>query len=239
MQINSIFERTRMLLGDNALDKLFGASVAVFGIGGVGSYAAEALARSGVGKLTLFDADKVCESNINRQLIATMDTIGQYKVDVMKQRIEKINPACVVHTHTCFYSAENAQDYDLGQFSYIIDAIDTVTSKLVLIQRAIAASVPIISSMGAGNKLDPTRFEVADIFATSVCPLAKVMRRELKSRGIKALKVVYSREEPIKPIGAPNEPSDSTRRFVPGSVAFVPSVAGLILAGEAVKDIIR
>lgn len=239
MQINDLFERTRRLLGDHAMDKLSGASVAVFGIGGVGSYAAEALARSGVGALTLFDADKVCISNINRQLVAVIDTVGQYKTDVMKRRINQINPACVVETHTCFYSEQNADAYDLSRFSYIIDAIDTVSSKLVLIQRAKQAGVPIISSMGAGNKLDPARFEVADIYNTSVCPLAKVMRRELRSRGVESLKVVYSREEPITPLRAAEEQENSTCRAVPGSVAFVPSVAGLILAGETIKDLIR
>lgn len=244
------FSRTQMLLGAAAMDKLQSAAVAVFGIGGVGSFAAEALARSGIGSLALFDNDKVCETNINRQLIATRETVGEDKVAVMQRRIHAINPACSVQTHVCFYTAQNADEYDLSQYSYVIDAIDTVSSKLVLIERAKAANVPIISCMGAGNKLDSTRFEVADIYDTSVCPLAKVMRRELRLRRIDALKVVYSREEPLKPIeddetGCKSDcvcpPGSSAnclvRRAVPGSVAFVPSVAGLILAGEAIKDL--
>jgi len=204
----------------------------------VGSFAAEALARSGLGGLALFDGDTVCETNLNRQLIATRDTLGQNKAKVMRSRILSINPACSVQAHACYYTAENADAYDLSRYAYIIDAIDMVSSKLVLIERAAAAGVRIISSMGAGNKLDPTRFEVADIFDTSVCPLAKVMRRELKARGIDALRVVYSRETPLKPLDD-EESLSSARRSVPGSVAFVPSVAGLMLAGEVVKELAR
>lgn len=244
------FSRTELLLGPVAMDKLKNAKVAVFGVGGVGSFTVEALARSGVGGLALFDDDKVCLTNINRQLIATHDTVGRSKVDVAKKRILSINPQCSVEAHACFYTVHNAGEYDLSQYSYIVDAIDTVSSKLTLIERARTAGVPIISCMGAGNKLDPTRFEVVDIYKTSVCPLAKVMRRELRARGIESLKVVYSREEAIKPLEdtalscktscvcPPGTQRKCTvRRQVPGSVAFVPSVAGLILAGEVIKDL--
>lgn len=244
------FSRTRLLLGGDGMDRLASASVAVFGIGGVGSYTAEALARSGVGALALFDDDKVCLTNINRQLIATRKTVGKKKVEVMRDRILEINPKCEVTTFECFYGAQNADEFDLSQYTYIVDAIDTVSSKLVLIQRAKEAGVGIISCMGAGNKLDATRFEVTDIYKTSVCPLAKVVRKELRARGVKDLKVVYSKEEALTPI----EDDDNSckyhcicppgtarkctiRRQVPGSVAFVPSVAGLIIAGEVVKDI--
>ena len=246
------FSRTELLLGKAAMEKLSASSVAVFGIGGVGSYAAEALARSGVGAISLFDDDRICLTNINRQLLATHKTVGQKKTDAMKARILEINPQCRVEENECFYSAQNADEFDLARYDYIIDAIDTVSSKLTLIERAKAADVAIISCMGAGNKLDPTRLEVADISKTSVCPLAKVMRHELKKRGIDALKVVYSREEAIKP----SEDEDlsckyhcvcppgtkrkcSVRRKVPGSVSFVPPVAGFILAAEAVKAIIH
>ncbi len=233
--MNDIFERTYMLIGGEAMDRLSSSSVAVFGIGGVGSFAAEALARGGVGSISLFDADKVCKSNINRQIIATYDTIGKNKAEVMKQRILSINPCCRAEAYAVFYSAQNADKFDLSCYSYIVDAIDTVSSKLVLAERAKAAGVPIISSMGTGNKLDPTRFEVADIYQTSVCPLARVMRRELKQRGIDSLKVIYSREEPIKP----TQHECSKQGLVTGSVSFVPSVAGLIIAGEVIKDIIK
>ena len=234
------FSRTELLLGKDAMKVLKNAAVAVFGIGGVGSYAVEALARSGVGSIALFDDDKVCLTNINRQLIATHQTIGQKKVDVMKIRILDINPSCKVQANECFYAAQNADEFDLSTYSYIVDAIDTVTSKLLLIERAQAAGVPIISCMGAGNKLDPTRFEVADIYKTSVCPLAKVMRKELRARGIPALKVVYSKEEVLTPAeDADTQQEQSVRRQVPGSVAFVPSVAGQILAGEVIKDITK
>ena len=231
------FSRTELLLGKDAMAILKSSTVAIFGIGGVGSFTVEALARSGVGRLVLFDDDVVSLTNINRQLIATHSTIGLKKVDVMKSRILDINPQCEVQANECFYSAENADEYDLTQYSYIVDAIDTITSKLVLIAKAQAAGVPIISCMGAGNKLDPTRFEVADIYKTSVCPLAKVMRRELRARGISALKVVYSKEDALKPeINANNELKGN--RQAPGSIAFVSSVAGLILAGEVIKDLL-
>jgi tRNA A37 threonylcarbamoyladenosine dehydratase len=246
------FSRTELLLGKAAMAVLRQSTVAVFGIGGVGSYAVEALARSGVGHFALVDDDKVCQTNLNRQLIATRKTIGSPKVEVMKQRILEINPKAQVETHICFYTAENAAEFDLHRFHYIVDAIDTVSSKLTLIIGAKDAGVPIISCMGAGNKLDPTRFEVADIKKTSVCPLAKVMRKELKIRGISDLKVVYSKEPPIKPRQDENLSckmhcicpkgtlrSFPTRRQVPGSIAFVPSVAGLIIAGEVIKDLIK
>lgn len=245
------FSRTEMLLGPHAMRALASARVAVFGIGGVGSFAAEALARVGVGALDLFDDDKVCLTNINRQLIATHKTIGQKKVDVMRERILDINPRCAVAAHACFYGAENADEFDLGVYDYIVDAIDTVSSKLLLIERAHLAHVPLISCMGAGNKLDPTRLEVADVYKTSVCPLARVMRHELKKRGISALKVVYSREEAIKPAEAENHGCKTngvcppgtvrtcdTRRQAPGSVSYVPPVAGFLLASEVVKDIL-
>jgi tRNA threonylcarbamoyladenosine dehydratase len=244
------FSRTQLLLGEEAMIKLKNSVVAVFGIGGVGSYVAEALARSGVGGLVLFDDDKVCLTNINRQLIATRKTVGMQKVDVMRDRILEINPNASVTVHQCFYTPANADEYDLSKYTYVVDAIDTVSSKLELIVRANQLNVPIISCMGAGNKLDPTQFEVADIYSTSVCPLARIMRRELKVRGISKLKVVYSKEPPIAPledmsiscrahcICPPGTKRKCTiRRQIPGSVSFVPSVAGLILAGEVIKDI--
>lgn len=246
------FSRTQLLLGKDAMDVLAASSVAVFGIGGVGSYTAEALARCGVGTLALFDDDRVCMTNINRQLIATHKTIGQKKVEVMKNRIHEINPNCTVEPFECFYSPSTADQYDLSKYHYVVDAIDTVSCKLALIENARNAGVPIISAMGAGNKLDPTRFEIADIFQTSVCPLAKVMRKELRARGIDSLKVVYSKEEPIRPleedeISCKNHcvcPPDTKRkctirRQVPGSVSFVPSVMGLIIASAVVKDLIK
>lgn len=244
------FSRTELLLGKQAMEKLAQSTVAVFGVGGVGSFVVEALARSGVGRFALFDDDKVCLTNINRQLIATRKTVGMNKVEVMRERILDINPKAKVEAHQCFYTAENAADYPLDHYDYVVDAIDTVSSKLILIERAKAAGVPVISSMGAGNKLDPTRFEVADIYETSVCPLARVMRRELKARGITSLKVVYSKEPAMTPIEDDSTsckhhcicPPDTKRkctirRQVPGSISFVPSVAGLILAGEVVKDL--
>jgi len=245
------FSRTEILLGEEAMKKLKDSTVAIFGIGGVGSYVAEALARSGVGNFVLFDDDKVCLTNINRQLIATRKTIGRKKVEVMSERILDINPHAEVEINACFYLPENADEYDFSKYSYIVDAVDTVTAKLELIIRAEGKNIPIISSMGAGNKLDPTQFEVSDIYKTSVCPLAKVMRHELKKRGVKKLKVVYSKEMPIKPMDDSNMsckancicPPGATRkctdrRAIPGSVAFVPSVAGLIIASEVVKDLI-
>ncbi|MFY9177615.1 MAG: tRNA threonylcarbamoyladenosine dehydratase [Caldicoprobacterales bacterium] len=245
------FSRTELLLGVEGVNKLKESSVAVFGIGGVGSFTVEALARSGVGRIDIFDDDKVCITNINRQLIATRKTIGKPKVEVMRERILEINPRTKVEANQTFYSKENADEFDLSKYDYIVDAIDTVSSKLVLIERAKECNTPIISCMGAGNKLDPTKFEVTDIYKTSVCPLAKTMRYELRKRGIESLKVVYSKEPPLKPI-VNNEdncktncvcPAGTTRkctvrRQIPGSVSFVPSVAGLIIAGEVIKDIL-
>ncbi|MDR1131992.1 MAG: tRNA threonylcarbamoyladenosine dehydratase [Oscillospiraceae bacterium] len=244
------FSRTRLLLGKPGMAKLRAASVAVFGLGGVGSYAAEALARCGVGAIALFDDDRICVTNINRQLLATHRTVGHKKAEEMKNRILEINPRCAVAVNAVFYCEENAGEFPLGQYDYVVDAIDTVSSKLVLIERAKRANVPIISCMGAGNKLDPTKFEVADIMKTSVCPLARVMRKELRARGISALKVVYSRERVTAPIADDETscryhcvcPPDSgrscgVRRQIPGSISFVPPVAGFILAAEVVKDL--
>ena len=221
------FSRTEALLGEWAMEKLKKARVAVFGIGGVGGHVVDALVRSGVGAVDIVDSDKVCLSNLNRQIIATESSIGKYKVDVMKERILDINPEAVVNVHKCFYLPETKEEFDFSQYSYVVDAVDTVTAKIQLVMEAEEAGVPIISSMGAGNKLDPTAFQVADIYKTSVCPLAKVMRRELKKRGIKKLKVVYSREQPV------------VKNAVPASVAFVPSVVGLIIAGEVIKDLAK
>ena len=218
--------RTELLIGREALEKLQVATVAVFGVGGVGGYVAEALARSGVGGFVLIDNDTVSLSNLNRQIIATRDTIGRDKVEVMKERILSINPGAKVETRKCFYLPEAAGEFDFASYSYVVDAVDTVTAKIDIIIKEHEAGVPVISSMGAGNKLDPTKFCVADIYATSGCPLAKVMRRELRKRDVKALKVVYSTEEAVQ-----------TGQRLPGSVAFVPSVAGLIVAGEVIKDI--
>ena len=244
------FSRTQLLLGQEGMEKLFQARVAVFGIGGVGGYTVEALARSGVGTLDLIDDDRICLTNLNRQIFATHKTVGQYKVDIAQQRILEINPKAVVHTYKTFYAPQTAELFDFTQYDYVVDAIDTVTGKLQLVEQAEKAGVPIISSMGAGNKLDPTAFEVADIYETSVCPLARVMRKELKKRGIKKLKVVYSKEPPMTPIDdmaiscrtncicPPGTARKCTqRRQVPGSNAFVPSVVGLIIAGEVVKDL--
>lgn len=228
------FVRSELLLGEEGMERLTLARVAVFGIGGVGSFAAEALARSGVGALDLFDNDQVSLSNLNRQLVALHSTIGREKVDVMAERIADINPHCIVRKHTLFYDKETAGQVDLTGYDYIIDAIDTVSSKLILIGRAVEAGRPIISAMGAGNKLDPTAFEVADISNTSMCPLARVMRKELRNRGIEHLKVVYSKEPPRVPLYS-GEQKGTAGRPAPGSVAFAPSVAGLILAGEVVK----
>lgn len=230
------FTRTELLLTPQGVEILKNSAVAVFGIGGVGGFAAEALARCGVGRLDLFDHDTVSISNLNRQIIATLDTVGQYKVDVMKARIASINPQAEVHANRCFYLPENADDIDLSPYNYIIDAVDTVSAKLELAERAVKGGVPILCCMGAGNKLDPTRFELSDLAKTSVCPLARVMRRELKKRGIEHLKVVYSKEDPRTPLQAEAEDTPG-RRSVPGSVAFVPSVAGLIAAGAVVKDL--
>lgn len=228
--------RTAALIGEAALDKLAHARVAVFGIGGVGGHIAEALARAGVGALDLIDSDEVSVSNVNRQIIALHSTVGRPKVEVMAERIRDINPDCTVRAHQCLYLPENADDFDLSVYDYIADAIDTVSAKLELAVRAKSVGVPIIAAMGAGNKLDPTAFEVADISKTTVCPLARVMRLELRKRGINHLKVVYSKELPVTS-GVADE--NGVRRAVPASISFVPSVAGLIMAGEIVKDLIK
>ncbi|NLN42564.1 MAG: tRNA threonylcarbamoyladenosine dehydratase [Clostridiales bacterium] len=246
------FSRTELLLGVEGVNKLKETSVAVFGIGGVGSFTVEALARSGVGTIAIFDDDKVCLTNINRQLIATRKTIGKPKVEVMRERILEINPKAKVEAYQIFYNKDNADKFDLSKYDYVVDAIDTISSKLVLIEKTKECNTPIISCMGAGNKLDPTKFEVADIYQTSICPLAKVMRYELRKRGITSLKVVYSKEPARKPYENDEDncktncvcPAGTTRkctvrRQVPGSVSFVPSVAGLIIAGEVIKDILE
>ena len=238
------FSRTELLLGKEAMNKLEGARVAVFGIGGVGGYVCEALVRSGVGKLDLIDNDKVCMSNLNRQIIATRNTVGKY--------ILEINPETEVNIHNCFFLPENAEEFPFEEYDYVVDAVDTVTAKIALVMKCKEMDVPIISSMGAGNKLDASAFRVTDIYKTKVCPLAKVMRRELKKRGVKKLKVVYSEEEPIRPMEDTSdncstetvcqdgvEYKAAKRRSTPGSVAFVPSVAGLIIAGEVIKDLAR
>jgi len=238
------FARTQLLIGQEGLEKLAKAKVAVFGVGGVGGYVVEALARSGVGNFVLVDNDTVALTNLNRQIIATHDTVGKYKVDVMRDRILSIHPEANVEIHKCFYLPETADEFDFSTYSYVVDAVDTVTAKIDIILRAKECDVPVMSSMGAGNKLDPTRFQVADIYKTSVCPLAKVMRRELKKRGVKNCKVVYSTELSVQPraeeanAAYEKEKSDSRRRSLPGSIAFVPSVAGLIIAGEVIKDLI-
>lgn len=244
------FSRTELLLGKENMTRLQEARVAVFGIGGVGGYTTEALARSGVGTLDLIDDDRVCLTNINRQIYATRKTVGKYKVDVAKERILEINPEARVNIYKTFYMPDTAEQFDFTAYDYVVDAIDTVTGKLMLVEQANKAKVPVISSMGAGNKMDPTAFLVADIYETSVCPLAKVMRRELKKRGVKSLKVVYSKEKPLEPaedmaiscrtncICPPGTARKCTqRRQIPGSNAFVPSVVGLIIAGEVIKDL--
>lgn len=244
------FSRTELLFGKEAMVKLAQCRVAVFGIGGVGGYTVEALVRSGIGAIDLIDDDRICLTNINRQIYATRKTVGQYKVDVAENRILEINPDVKVTKHKTFYTPETAEQFDFSKYDYIVDAIDTVTGKIALVENAEKAGVPIISSMGAGNKLDPTAFEVTDIYKTSVCPLARVMRYELKRRGIKKLKVVYSKEPPITPIEDTQNsckyncicPPDTkrkctVRRQVPGSNAFVPSTVGLIIAGEVIKDL--
>ncbi|MCH5151496.1 MAG: tRNA threonylcarbamoyladenosine dehydratase [Clostridiales bacterium] len=246
------FSRTELLLGQEAMQKLASCRVAVFGIGGVGGYTVEALVRSGVGAIDLIDDDKVCLTNINRQLYATRKTVGQYKVDVAAERIAEINPKATVRTYKTFYTPDTADQFDFSQYDYVVDAIDTVTGKINLVLQAQAAGTPIISSMGAGNKLDPTAFQVADIYETSVCPLAKVMRKELSRRGVKSLKVVYSKEKPLTPIDEAdvkqlernlsqneNMPKRAERRQIPGSTAFVPPVVGLIIAGEVIKDLTK
>lgn len=244
--------RTERLLGREKIERLQQAKVAVFGLGGVGGYVVEALARSGIGRLDLTDDDKICESNLNRQIIATTLTVGQYKVDVARERVLSINPDAIVHTYRTFYLPDTAGQFDFSQYDYVVDAIDTVTGKLTLVEQAMACGVPIISSMGTGNKMDPSAFQVADIAQTSVCPLAKVMRRELKKRGIYHLKVVYSREQPEVMVDDRERKSEesgqgtlemtkghSAKRQIPGSNAFVPAVAGLIIVGEVVQDLIQ
>ena len=244
------FSRTELLIGKEALERLSKAHVAVFGIGGVGGYVVEALVRSGIGAYDLIDDDKVCLTNLNRQIIATRDTIGRYKVEVMRERILSINPDAEVTAHRCFYLPENAQDFDFSSYDYVVDAVDTVTAKLEIVMRAKESNIPVISCMGVGNKLNPTQLEIADIYKTSVCPLAKVMRRELRKRGVDKLKVLYSKEEPITPLDDSEDtcrehcvcPPGTTRkctqrRAIPGSISFVPSAAGLIIASEVVKDL--
>lgn len=232
------FSRMEILLGDEGTEKLAKAKILVFGLGGVGSYVVEALARCGVGSLTLVDHDMVSETNINRQLYALRSTIGMSKVQVAKQRICDIDPDILVHTYETFYNEETSGMFDFEAFDYVVDAIDTVTSKLLIIQKAKEARIPVISCMGTGNKLDPSKFEITDISKTSVCPLAKVMRTELRKRGIRKVKVLYSKEKPVK--GRENgEYRPGTGRPVPGSIAFVPSVAGLLIAGEVVRDILE
>ena len=245
------FSRTELLLGKDAMERLAASRVAVFGIGGVGGYVCEALVRSGVGAIDLVDDDRVCLTNLNRQLIATRKTVGRLKTEAMQERILEINPNVKVELHTCFFLPENADSFSFADYDYVVDAVDTVSAKLALVEQCARTHTPIISCMGAGNKLDPTAFRVADIYKTRVDPLARVMRRELKKRGIRKLKVVYSEEQPLRPIedmaiscrahcicppGAERHCTD--RRDIPGSTAFVPSVAGLILAGEVVKDLV-
>ena len=231
------FLRTRMLLGDTAMERLENARVAVFGIGGVGGYTVEALARGGIGSIDVIDSDTVGLSNLNRQLLATHSTLGMLKVEAARQRILDINPQCQVRTYPVFYTPETADGFDFREYDYIVDAIDTVTGKLALVQRAVEAGTPIICCMGTGNKLDAAAFEVSDISRTTMCPLARVMRKELAKRGIRHLKVVYSREEAMTPTGWEEEAAAIGKRQIPSSVSFVPGAAGLLLAGEVIKDI--
>ena len=244
------FSRTQLIYGPEAMEKLAASRVAVFGIGGVGGYVVEALVRSGVGALDLIDDDKVCLTNLNRQIIATRKTVGKYKVDVAEERIHDINPDCMVRKYQTFYLPETADQFDFREYDYVVDAIDTVTGKLGIIEQAKEAGVPVISSMGAGNKTNASLFEVADIYETSICPLAKVMRRECRKRGIEKLKVVYSKEEPKRPLEDMSiscrqhcicppgtERKCTQRRDIPGSTAFVPSVVGLIIAGEVINEL--
>ncbi len=235
------FSRTELLLGAEGMEKLRKSRVAVFGVGGVGGYVVEALARSGVGTLDLIDNDKVCITNINRQIIATMDSVDKYKVDVAKERILQINPYAVVNVHKVFYLPETEGQFDFSEYDYVVDAIDTVKGKLALVLNARKAGTPIICSMGAGNKMHPELFEIADIYKTSVCPLARVMRQELKKLGVKSLKVVYSKEKPVVPASEKAEEIKSAevavKKVIPGSNAFVPPAAGLIIAGQVIRDI--
>lgn len=228
----SQFSRTELLLGEKSVEKLAKKRIAVFGVGGVGGFVCEGLVRAGIGEIDIIDKDTVAVSNLNRQLIALHSTVGQNKVDVLEERLKDINPKLILRKYKCFFLPETSDNFDFKQYNYVVDAIDTVTGKIELVLKAEEAGVPIISAMGAGNKLDPTAFQVADIYKTSVCPLARVMRRELKKRGIEKLKVVYSKEEPVKPVFAEGEET------VPGSVSFVPSVMGLIIAGEIVKELL-
>lgn len=234
--MEDIFDRTRIVLGDDAIDKLKRSHVAIFGVGGVGGYAIEAIVRSGVGEVTIVDNDTVSPSNINRQIIALHSTIGEKKIDVAEKRIKDINPECIVHKSDSFFLPGMEEEFSFSSFSYVVDAIDTVSGKIALIEAANKYSIPIISSMGAGNKLDPTLFTITDIYKTNTDPLSRVMRRELKKRGIKKLKVVWSPEKPITPIKTMEE-DNSKRRSTPGSVAFVPSVSGLIMAGEIIRTL--
>lgn len=231
------FSRTELLLGSATMEKLANSRVAVFGVGGVGGYVCEALVRSGVGAFDLIDNDTVSLTNINRQIIATLSNVGKYKTEAMKERMLDINPEVDVVIHNCFFLPENADEFDFSQYDYVVDAVDTVTAKLEIIMKAKAAGVPVISAMGAGNKLNPEAFKVADIYDTKVCPLAKVMRKELKKRGVKDLKVVYSEEEPVKASAVSEEALPEGRRSIPGSIAFAPSVSGLIMAGEIIKNL--
>ena len=243
------FSRTQLLYGKDAMDKLAASRVAVFGIGGVGGYTVEALVRSGVGAVDVIDDDRVCITNVNRQLLATRKTVGEYKVDVAEARAHEINPDCVIRKYKTFYMPDTADQFDFNEYDYVVDAIDTVTGKLAIVENAKAAGVPVISSMGAGNKIDASAFEVADIYQTSICPLAKVMRHECRKRGIDSLKVVYSKEKPVRPLEdmsiscrqhcvcPPGTRKCTVRRDIPGSTAFVPSVVGLIIAGEVINDL--
>ena len=232
------YERLKLLIGEEGLNKLRNSHVAVFGVGGVGGYVCEALVRSGIGQIDLIDHDTVSESNLNRQIIALHSTIGKLKVDVLKERLLDIDPEVKVNTYPVFFLPENADDFDFSEYDYVIDAVDTVTAKIEIILNAKENNVPVISSMGTGNKLDPSRLEVSDIYKTEMCPLAKVMRKEMKKRGVKKLKVVYSREKPID-VDCSNMELPEGKRSIPGSTAFVPPAAGLLIASEVVKDLIR
>ena len=231
--------RTAMLIGEDSVDKLRTSTVAIFGLGGVGGHATEALVRSGVGSVDLIDNDTVSESNINRQLFATYNTLGRLKTDVAEERNLSINPSCRVKKHAVFVTPEIKNEMDFSRYDFVIDAIDTVSAKIAIAEKCQNENIPLISSMGTGNKLDPTKFEISDIYKTSVCPLARVMRNELRRRGIKALKVLYSKEEPIKPIKLAEETDKKSNKPIPASISFVPSAAGLIIAGEAIKSIIK
>ena len=229
--------RTAMLIGEEAVNKLHNVRIALFGLGGVGGHALEALIRAGVKAVDIFDSDTVSESNINRQIIATYETLGQYKTDAFEKRIHTINPDCSVTKNTVFVTKESVEDMDFSVYSYVIDAIDTVSAKIAIAEKCDRENIPVISSMGTGNKLDASRFEITDIYKTSVCPLARVMRTELKKRGVKSLKVLYSKEEPIKPKTTKDESSSASKKPIPASISFVPSVVGLLIAGEVIRDI--